>query len=259
MTSSTGRTPAHTPCASCSSVWRDPSGSRTATSSARGRSVRTVTAPSWGCAPRTSWGTGWAPPPSSARSWWSTGRNAGRGAGADASGVLPSGVEEGRGAVVRGRSVMTPVCRADDLRQTVNLDSPKRLSCVTERARGMTVPKCSLSVGEWRGRARVVASVGKGHNGTVATGAMTVGSGIGASASSGDDTPRAPFRRCRRGRRGSRPGPRSHWTPAGAPGTRRREEKWMTEWLTRRTVQGDTSVTTLAVLVAVVGAGSKWW
>ncbi len=33
----------------------------------------------------------------------------------------------------------------------------------------------------------------------------------------------------------------------------------MTEWLTRRTVQGGTSVTTLAVLVAVVGAGSKWW
>ncbi len=33
----------------------------------------------------------------------------------------------------------------------------------------------------------------------------------------------------------------------------------MTEWLTRRTVQGTASVTTLAVLVSVVGAGSKWW
>lgn len=32
----------------------------------------------------------------------------------------------------------------------------------------------------------------------------------------------------------------------------------MTGWLTRQTIQGGVSVGTLAMLVAVVGAGSKW-
>lgn len=33
----------------------------------------------------------------------------------------------------------------------------------------------------------------------------------------------------------------------------------MSKLLTRRTVSGGMSVATLAMLVAVVGAGSKWW